>query len=211
MRSIGRDEEFQRAADRVDALRSRRERKVHFAVAAPPHGGLSLFLSDLAEATRAAGDLVLVRTLDDSRRVEDMFVSIGRELAESVGGPVVGAEGNIETLLQLGRRLTEKLPGRIAVLVLDVAPALRGIAEDPQLRRDVLGNPLLQKLRTLVNLLQDQEPPMAVVLGWDDHFREHAPDWRALDVVQRYPQINLFADHGIGREAMGLFPRNFRR
>src|SRR4029453_9832206 len=105
MRSIGRDEELTRAAARLDALRSGRERKVHFAVVAPSQGGLSLFLADLADSRRAAGDLVLSRTLDDSRQVEAVFADIAREFAAALGEPPSAIDGSIDTLLQLGRRL----------------------------------------------------------------------------------------------------------
>ena len=184
MRSIGREGEFARVNSRIDAFKNARVSKVHFAVVAPRFGGLSLFLDDLAEDRRVRGDIVATETVVSSLDVETALARVNGSLASVLGEPA--RDGSIESLLRLGRVLRTQRPDQIAVVILDVAEALREIAAKADLRRSAKSNPLLQKLRTIVNVLQDHEPPIAFVMGWDDRFREHAPDWQVGDVVQRY-------------------------
>jgi hypothetical protein len=186
MQSIGREAEFGRVNARIDALANEPGNKVHFAIAAPRYGGLSLFLTDLAEHRRAIGDIVLFSTISNSQTIDDEFAKINAEFAAKIGE--VARDGSIETLVRLGRRLRDQSAKRMAVLILDVAPALRAIAENPALRRSAKSNPLLQKLRTLVNIFQNYEPPIAIVVGWDDLRRclaggEPAVNIGALQVV----------------------------
>jgi hypothetical protein len=203
MRSIGREAESARVNSRIDALKSDRLSKVHLAVVAPRFGGLSLFLDDLAEERRARGDIVATEAVASSLDIEAALARVNGSLASVLGES--STDGSIESLLRLGRVLRAQRPGQIAVVILDVAEALREIAVKADLRRSARSNPLLQKLRTIVNVLQDHEPPIAFVVGWDDRFREHAPDWHVGDVVQRYSVEVLFADFGIGRQAWPLF------
>ena len=207
MRSLGRETEFDRINARIDALKTRRVSKVHLAVVAPRHGGLSLFLDDLADRRRAQDDLVASATVTNSLEIEAALADVVASLATAIGEPSGG--GSVESIIRLGRTLRAKHPERIAVVILDVAAAVRGIAEDAQMRQSAKSNELLQKLRTIVNVLQNHEPPIAFVMGWDDRFREYARDWQVGDVVQRYTAETLFADFGIGRRAWPLFRQVF--
>src|SRR5262249_1929163 len=207
MRSIGRDVEFERVNRRLDEFRNRLRTRLHFAITAPRGGGLSLFLTDLAEARKAAGDVVFHATLTDTRDVDSIFIGLTTELAKASGEDPTHANAELETLFQQLARFSAVRPGKIAVAIFDLSAALRALEADPQRSGSrAIAAPLLRRLRTLVNWLQDREGPLAVIIGWDDHFVRFAPSARADDVLQRYsPAETLFADYGLGRRAWPYF------
>jgi hypothetical protein len=207
MRSIGRNTEFERVNRRLDEFRNRLRNRLHFAITAPPGGGLSLFLTDLAEARKTAGDVVFHTTLTDTRKIDSAFTGLATELAKASGQDTNQANAELETLFNLLTHFKAACPGKIAVAIFDVSAALRAMEADPQRSgARAIGDPLLRRLRTLVNWLQNREGPLAVIVGWDDHFLKFAPSARADDVLQRYsPMETLFADYGLGRGAWPHF------
>ena len=174
---------------------------------APPYGGLSLFLDDLVHARKSAGDVTFHATISDSRQIEIPFADLAKTLSAAAGDNIPVLDGELETLFDCLSRFREACPNKIAVAILDVTEALRAVEADPQRAGSrAIADPLLRRLRTLVNWLQDREGPMAIIVGWDDRFLQWAPTARADDVLQRYsPAEVLFADFELGRAAWSNF------
>lgn len=84
---------------------------------------------------------------------------------------------------------------RMVVLIVDAANALTEINSRDDLRARARTNPLLARLRVTATRMVDQEPNLAVVVGWHDDFPRNASGWMAGDVVQRYvPNVSLWPD-----------------
>src|SRR5262249_936907 len=132
MRSIGREVEFERVNRRLDEFRNRLRTRLHFAITAPAGGGLSLFLTDLAEASKGGGDVVFHGTLADTRNIDSAFVGLTSELVKACGDDPIHVDAELETLFHQLRRFNAVCPGKIAVAIFDLSAALRAMEADPQ-------------------------------------------------------------------------------
>ncbi|KFE70254.1 hypothetical protein [Hyalangium minutum] len=206
MRSIGREKELERVlaqiARRVDAQGNRitspaatsMGSQVHISVEAPPRGGLSLFLEDAKETlAQRPGLYPVLVTVQDSSRPQDALRLALEEIARAAGVPHPSDTTNL-SLFQLCEQLWESQK-RVAVLMLDVTQALEQLHGNESLRQKASSNALLQRLRILVNDMEDKQPTLAAIVGWRNDFRERSIEWKAQDVEMRYyPHITLWPD-----------------
>src|SRR5262245_22946404 len=118
MRSIGREAEFERVNRRINEFRDGLRRRLHFAVTAPPGGGLSLFLDDIAQARKTSGDVVFHAVLGDSRQIETPFADLAKTLSAAAGENLQTLDGELETLFDRLSRFRDACPHKIAVVIL---------------------------------------------------------------------------------------------
>jgi hypothetical protein len=163
-------------------------------VSCPPRGGLTIFLDDLAESMRGNARFLPIRlTLAELLHAEAELKSASEVMAGQIGR--TGAlDGQPETLVSLAESVWQS--GRLAVLILDASAALTQIRKTDELRDRAGSNRLLIALRALPNLIRHHSASFAVVLGCHDDFLDHAADWGAQDIVQRYRLVSLWPDFG---------------
>lgn len=206
MRSIGREKELKQVLDQIERRVDAQGKpitspgatsvgsQVHISVEAPPRGGLSLFLEDVREALMQRPGLypVLV-TVSDSARPQEALRPALEDIARAAGVAPPLDTSNL-SLFQLCEQLW-KSQERVVVLILDVTQALEQLHGNETLRQKAPSNALLQRLRILVNDMEDKQPLLATIVGWRSDFRERSIEWKAQDVEMRYyPHITLWAD-----------------
>ena len=198
MKTIGREKQFDEIISILLDMQSGKNSKVHISVIAPVRGGLSTFLVDLLDKSSTQDNHKLlpfyaeIKNGLDVNAVEEPFTNLYKLVCQKIGINLE-FDGLISTLLGACDQLQEKkiLP----VLILDVAEGIREINKSSTSLDQSKHAPLLNRLRSLVNLLNDQDSNLAVVCGWNDVFRGYCGDWAAGDVWQRFsPQFVLWSD-----------------
>ena len=201
--TIGRDEQFKQALDCLtSAIPTKEEpfgRCVHFSIVAPPRGGVTTFMKELvvrAQASQYPMDVIFHTITDglDDQHIQSVFQSICDEASArlDIEAPTYDTHHD---LLELSKRFKEQ--GRLLVLVLDVAEAVRSILDSDAMSESNQKPALFLSLRHLPNLMEDQNPNLAVVVGWDSLFHHQSAHYDGLDVWQRYqPEISLPVDFG---------------
>jgi hypothetical protein len=204
---LGRDEQFaqleREIARRVTADGTLRSlggagggSQVHISVMGPQLGGVTCFLQEAAERLeKRPGVRPFFKELQAPEEIESAFRSLLATIAQAAEMEVP-PEDDLDALFSACARYHQR-HGRVPVIILDVARAIRRlnvVAEDAP---DARMSPLLQRLRVLGTYMEDREPTLIVVVGWNSDFPADAatPRLAASDVCQRYaPTIPLWPD-----------------
>lgn len=170
--------------------------QVHISVMGPQLGGVTCFLQEAAERLeKRPGVRPFFKELQAPDEIEGAFRSLVATIAQAAEMQVP-PEDDLDALFSACARYHQR-HDRVPVIILDVARAIRKlnvVAEDAPEPRT---SPLLQRLRVLGTYMEDREPTLIVVVGWNSDFPGDAatPRLAAADVCQRYaPTIPLWPD-----------------